>query len=51
MATPTPRLSDLSLTPRCCCFDEQAVMVKLKWGMEYKGTLMSVDSYMNVQVN
>ena len=25
-------------------------MVKLKWGMEYKGTLMSVDSYMNVQV-
>jgi small nuclear ribonucleoprotein (snRNP)-like protein len=26
-------------------------MVKLKWGMEYKGSLMSVDSYMNIQVN
>jgi len=25
-------------------------MVKLKWGMEYKGNLMSVDSYMNIQV-
>lgn len=29
----------------------QPVIVKLKWGMEYKGVLMSVDSYMNVQVN
>lgn len=28
----------------------QPVFVKLKWGMEYKGTLLSVDSYMNVQV-
>lgn len=26
------------------------IAVKLKWGMEYKGFLMSVDSYMNVQV-
>uniref|UniRef100_A0A4W5NNR0 Sm protein F n=1 Tax=Hucho hucho TaxID=62062 RepID=A0A4W5NNR0_9TELE len=26
------------------------VMVKLKWGMEYKGYLVSVDSYMNMQV-
>ncbi len=26
------------------------VIVKLKWGMEYKGKLMSVDSYMNLQV-
>lgn len=25
-------------------------MVKLKWGMEYKGYLVSVDSYMNLQV-
>jgi small nuclear ribonucleoprotein F len=25
-------------------------MVKLKWGLEYRGHLMSVDSYMNVQV-
>ena len=28
----------------------QPVMVKLKWGMEYKGILMAVDSYMNLQV-
>lgn len=25
-------------------------MVKLKWGMEYKGYLMSVDDYMNLQI-
>lgn len=28
----------------------KAVMVKLKWGMEYKGYLVSVDGYMNLQV-
>ncbi|KAJ3414679.1 hypothetical protein HDV05_006214 [Chytridiales sp. JEL 0842] len=28
----------------------KAVMVKLKWGMEYKGFLVSVDSYMNIQL-
>lgn len=27
------------------------VIVKLKWGMEYKGFLVTVDSYMNLQVN
>ncbi|CAH7120838.1 LOC101844346 [Phodopus roborovskii] len=26
------------------------VMVKLKWGMEYKGYLISVDGYMNMQL-
>uniref|UniRef100_G3WG39 Sm protein F n=1 Tax=Sarcophilus harrisii TaxID=9305 RepID=G3WG39_SARHA len=26
------------------------VMVKLKWGMEYKGYLVSVDGYMNMQL-
>ena len=26
------------------------VMVKLKWGMEYKGYLVSTDNYMNVQL-
>lgn len=26
------------------------VVVRLKWGMEYKGYLVSTDSYMNVQV-
>lgn len=25
-------------------------MVRLKWGMEYKGVLVSVDSYMNLQL-
>ena len=28
----------------------KTVLVKLKWGMEYKGQLVSVDSYMNVQL-
>lgn len=28
----------------------QQIIVKLKWGMEYKGILMAVDSYMNLQV-
>eukprot|EP01095_Lingulamoeba_sp_RSL-Kostka_P006819 TRINITY_DN2156_c0_g1_i1.p1 TRINITY_DN2156_c0_g1~~TRINITY_DN2156_c0_g1_i1.p1 ORF type:complete len:105 (-),score=38.29 TRINITY_DN2156_c0_g1_i1:70-384(-) len=27
------------------------VFVKLKWGMEYKGKLMSVDAYMNLQLS
>jgi small nuclear ribonucleoprotein F len=26
------------------------VLVRLKWGMEYKGYLVSTDSYMNIQV-
>ncbi|KAJ1473536.1 hypothetical protein T484DRAFT_1636724 [Baffinella frigidus] len=26
------------------------VIVKLKWGMEYKGNLLSVDGYMNLQL-
>ena len=28
----------------------KAVLVKLKWGMEYKGYLVSVDGYMNLQL-
>jgi small nuclear ribonucleoprotein F len=28
----------------------KAVIVKLKWGMEYKGILVSVDGYMNLQL-
>ncbi|MCL7035013.1 hypothetical protein MKW94_011172, partial [Papaver nudicaule] len=28
----------------------KAVVGKLKWGMEYKGFLVSVDSYMNLQL-
>lgn len=26
------------------------VIIKLKWGMEYRGYLVSVDSYMNIQL-
>lgn len=28
----------------------EACICKLKWGMEYKGVLVSVDSYMNMQL-
>lgn len=28
----------------------KAVLVKLKWGLEYKGILVSVDGYMNLQL-
>ncbi|XP_065829354.1 small nuclear ribonucleoprotein F-like [Oscarella lobularis] len=28
----------------------KAVVVKLKWGMEYKGYLVSFDGYMNLQL-
>ncbi|KAK9863701.1 hypothetical protein WJX84_000352, partial [Apatococcus fuscideae] len=38
---PKPFLTDLTGKP---------VIVKLKWGMEYKGYLVSVDSYMNLQL-
>lgn len=38
---PKPFLVDLTGKP---------VLVKLKWGMEYKGYLVSVDSYMNLQL-
>ena len=26
------------------------MIIKLKWGMEYKGLLVSTDNYMNIQV-
>ena len=29
----------------------QEVLVKLKWGMEYKGLLVAVDAYMNLQLS
>jgi small nuclear ribonucleoprotein F len=38
---PKPFLSGLTGKP---------VMVRLKWGMEYKGYLVSTDNYMNLQV-
>jgi len=38
---PKPFLNDLT---------GKLVLVKLKWGMEYRGFLVSVDSYMNLQL-
>ncbi|XP_048203457.1 small nuclear ribonucleoprotein F-like [Perognathus longimembris pacificus] len=38
---PKPLLNGLTGKP---------VMVKLKWGMEYKDYLLSVESYMNMQL-
>ena len=38
---PKPFLNDLT---------GKMVIVKLKWGMEYKGYLVSVDAYMNLQL-
>jgi small nuclear ribonucleoprotein F len=38
---PKPFLSSLTGKP---------VLVKLKWGQVYKGMLVSVDSYMNIQL-
>jgi len=41
IVNPKPFLKDLT---------GKSVIVKLKWGMEYKGYLVSVDNYMNVQL-
>jgi len=38
---PKPFLAELTGKP---------VIVKLKWGMEYKGFLLSTDAYMNLQL-
>ncbi|GMF12128.1 unnamed protein product [Phytophthora lilii] len=38
---PKPFLTNLTGKP---------VVARLKWGMEYKGVLLSVDSYMNLQL-
>eukprot|EP00444_Apocalathium_aciculiferum_P025328 CAMPEP_0183429556 /NCGR_PEP_ID=MMETSP0370-20130417/48955_1 /TAXON_ID=268820 /ORGANISM="Peridinium aciculiferum, Strain PAER-2" /LENGTH=112 /DNA_ID=CAMNT_0025614639 /DNA_START=11 /DNA_END=346 /DNA_ORIENTATION=- len=38
---PKPFLNDLT---------GKLILVKLKWGMEYKGTLKSIDPYMNLQL-
>jgi small nuclear ribonucleoprotein (snRNP)-like protein len=41
LVNPKPFLNQLTGHP---------VSVKLKWGLEYRGYLTSVDSYMNLQV-
>lgn len=47
-----PLLQSLPLNPKPFLngLTGKPVMVKLKWGMEYKGYLVSVDGYMNMQV-
>ncbi len=30
---------------------DKPVIVKLKWGMQYKGILISIDGYMNLQLS
>mmetsp|Transcript_18703 Transcript_18703/g.26381 ORF Transcript_18703/g.26381 Transcript_18703/m.26381 type:complete len:90 (+) Transcript_18703:180-449(+) len=42
IVNPKPFLSDLT---------GKTVHVKLKWGMEYRGTLTSSDAYMNLQLD
>eukprot|EP01032_Pedospumella_encystans_P012980 gene12980-14974_t len=41
IVNPKPFLTDLTGQP---------VLVKLKWGMEYRGVLLAIDSYMNLQL-
>mmetsp|Transcript_14427 Transcript_14427/g.21344 ORF Transcript_14427/g.21344 Transcript_14427/m.21344 type:complete len:91 (-) Transcript_14427:436-708(-) len=41
IVNPKPFLADLT---------GKAVRVRLKWGMEYEGTLASSDAYMNLQL-
>ena len=41
IVNPKPYLADLT---------GKSVLVKLKWGMEYTGTLTSSDAYMNLQL-
>jgi len=42
IVNPKPFLADLT---------GKTVRVKLKWGMEYQGTLVSSDAYMNLQLD
>merc|ERR1711963_439068 len=48
----TKRMATLPLNPKPFLngLTGKPVMVKLKWGMEYKGYLVSVDGYMNLQL-
>jgi len=49
---PPAIMSQLPLNPKPFLngLTGKPVMVKLKWGMEYKGYLVSVDGYMNLQL-
>ena len=46
------RINDRSANPPLQCRINEDIVVRLKWGQtEYKGTLVSVDSYMNIQLS
>ncbi|GAY31827.1 hypothetical protein CUMW_283590, partial [Citrus unshiu] len=49
---PRPSMATIPVNPKPFLnnLTGKTVIVKLKWGMEYKGFLASVDSYMNLQV-
>jgi small nuclear ribonucleoprotein (snRNP)-like protein len=44
-------MSIINPKPFLAALTGQEVIVKLKWGMEYKGTLVAIDSYMNLQLS
>jgi small nuclear ribonucleoprotein F len=43
-------MSIINPKPFLTALTGQEVIVKLKWGMEYKGTLVAIDAYMNLQL-
>lgn len=47
----SPQTMPLNPKPFLNGLTGKPVIVKLKWGMEYKGYLVSVDGYMNLQVS
>lgn len=52
--TPADKMSFVPVNPRPMLQDlvDKTVLVRLKWGeTEYKGRLVSIDSYMNLQLS
>ena len=51
-APPLPRVQFVPVNPKPFLQDltGKQVIAKLKWGMEYKGYLVSTDAYMNLQL-
>ena len=47
----SPQTMPLNPKPFLNGLTGKPVIVRLKWGMEYKGYLVSVDGYMNLQVS
>jgi len=46
-----PQLQPVNPKPFLAELTGKPVLVRLKWGMEYKGYLVSTDNYMNLQVS